>query len=404
VSRYYQPQYALGLSVPPQQACLNDRDTLAQEARGLPDALQVVTGRFERNPPLFYEMRLKRVATQLKRDPSQLELYDDAAVASDRLGRSDEAIRWIELKRKQLAPFNAKDKMLREHWYRYYANGGTFWAHRWIRSGADRARIGEMKTATQMIKRAIEIKPNAHFGREKYQLKAMQWIVKPPPATPSPSSTRPILPDFLHLQDRAEQAFDFSKDDGTLGSMGLGDAAQGLAGLIALGNAWESVDVFNTLSRTFVVSGKNSFAYAASLRAQELAHKGRASLVPGAPTGGALAQMVAAPRAMVLDMSTQSPTQLQEIYTRLRTEADEYQKKRTAYMMARLEQGQHPDTYAAFWQDWHDAGPPAPVPFTIWEKHGSAFAIIAAGLLFSLTLLFRMRRRHALAVASFLIS
>jgi hypothetical protein len=106
-------------------ACLNDRDTLAQEARGLPDALQVVTGRFERNPPLFYEMRLKRVATQLKGDPSQLELYDDAAVASDRLGRSDEAIRWIELKRKQLAPFNAKDKMLREHWYRYYANGGT---------------------------------------------------------------------------------------------------------------------------------------------------------------------------------------------------------------------------------------------------------------------------------------
>lgn len=382
------------------RACLNDRDTLAQEARGLPDALQVVTGRFERNPPLFFEMRLRRVAAQLKKDPSRLELYDDAAVASDRLGRSGEAIRWIELKRNQLAPFKAKDKTLREHWYRYYANNGTFWAHRWIRNGADRAKIGEMKTAASMIKRAIEIKPNAHFGREKYQLKAMQWIVAPPVIKPSPVQQEQVLPDFLQLHKRAEQAYDFSEDDGTLGRMGLADAAQGLTGLIALGNAWESVDVFNALSHAFVVSGKNSFAYAASLRAQELARHGRASLVPGSPTGQPLAQMAAAPEMMVAHLSRpQTRAQLDEIYTRLRNEADEYQKRRTAYMMARLEMGQHPDTNADFWNDWHDAGPPSPVPFTIWEKHGAAFAIIAGGLLFSLTLLFGMRRRRALSHA-----
>ncbi len=379
-------------------ACLNDRDTLAQEARGLPDALQVVTGRFERNPPLFFEMRLKRVAAQLKQDPSQLALYDDAAVASDRLGRSGEAIHWIELKRKQLAPFNAKDKTLREHWYRYYANNGSFWAHRWIRNGADRSKISELKTAARMIKRAIEIKPNAHFGREKYQLKAMQWIVAPPSVKPSAVQQKQMLPDFLQLHESAEQAFDFSEDDGTLGRMGLSDAAQGLTGLIALGNAWESVDVFNALSHAFVVSGKNSFAYAASLRAQELARQGRASLVPGAPTGEQLAQVVAAPQTMVLRMyRPQNASELREIYTRLRNEADEYQKRRTSYMMARLELGQHPDTNADFWNGWHDAGPPEPVPFTIWEKHGSAFAIIAGGLLFSLTLLFSMRRRRALA-------
>ena len=150
--------------------------------------------------------------------------------------------------------------------------------------------------------------------------------------------------------------------------MGLSDAAQGLSGLIALGNAWESVDVFNALSHAFVVSGKNSFAYAASLRAQELAHRGRASLVPGAPTGEPLAQMVAAPYRMVEEFHMlQSPTQLDEIYTRLRNEADEYQKRRTAYMMARLELGQHPDTNAHFWNCWHDAGSPKPVPFTMWE-------------------------------------
>jgi hypothetical protein len=32
--------------------------------------------------------------------------------------------------------------------------------------------------------------------------------------------------------------------------------------------------------------------------------------------------------------------------------------------------------------------PPEPVPFSMWEKHGAAFAIIAGGLLFSLSLLF----------------
>ena len=42
-------------------ACLWDRDTPADEARGLPEVVAVLTGRFERNPPLFYEMRLGRV-------------------------------------------------------------------------------------------------------------------------------------------------------------------------------------------------------------------------------------------------------------------------------------------------------------------------------------------------------
>ena len=42
-------------------ACLWDRDTPADEAKGMPEVVAVLTGRFERNPPLFYEMRLARV-------------------------------------------------------------------------------------------------------------------------------------------------------------------------------------------------------------------------------------------------------------------------------------------------------------------------------------------------------
>src|SRR5262249_29824726 len=38
-------------------ACLWDRDTPAGEAKGMLEVVAVLTGRFERNPPLFYEMR-----------------------------------------------------------------------------------------------------------------------------------------------------------------------------------------------------------------------------------------------------------------------------------------------------------------------------------------------------------
>src|SRR5262245_54257239 len=83
----------------PLWACLWDRDTLAAEARGIPDIIQVITGRFERNPPLYYEMRLKRATARIADHPDDLEAYDDAGVACDRLGLGDEAIGWMEKKR-----------------------------------------------------------------------------------------------------------------------------------------------------------------------------------------------------------------------------------------------------------------------------------------------------------------
>ena len=151
--------------------------------------MEVITGRFERNPPLFYEMRLARVSNKIKAQPTKLELYDDAGVACDRLHKGDEAIAWMKQKRAHLKPF-PQDK---EHWYRYHANLGTFQAHRWLRSGADRKKIGEMKAARDNIKRAIQINPDAHFGREKYQLMAMEWIINPPQWTENPGEPMPVL-------------------------------------------------------------------------------------------------------------------------------------------------------------------------------------------------------------------
>ena len=83
-------------------ACLWDRDTPSNEAKGLPEVVAVLTGRFERNPPLFYELRLARVTAHLQGHPDDLDAYDDAGVACDRLGRGDVAIAWMEKKRARL--------------------------------------------------------------------------------------------------------------------------------------------------------------------------------------------------------------------------------------------------------------------------------------------------------------
>ena len=116
-------------------ACIWDRDTPVDEARGLPEVVAVLTGRFDRNPPLFYEMRLERVTDHLQSHPEDLAAYDDAGVACDRLGRGDEAISWMEKKRAQLDGLDASRPEVKEQLYRYHANLGTFLVHRWVRQG-----------------------------------------------------------------------------------------------------------------------------------------------------------------------------------------------------------------------------------------------------------------------------
>lgn len=163
----------------PTAACIWDSDTLAMEAQAFPDLPQVIAGRFPRYPSLYYEMRLQRAAAHLKDKPENLPAYDDAATACDRLGRSDEAVQWMARKRARLEGADQSDPGVTEHWYRYHANLGTILAHHWLKNGADRARIAEMKQARNHIAKAIEINPDAHFGREKYQLLVMEWIIKP---------------------------------------------------------------------------------------------------------------------------------------------------------------------------------------------------------------------------------
>lgn len=308
-------------------ACIWDSDTLGIEAKGMPGVLDVVTGRFDRNPPLYYEMRLTRVSAEVAKTPEDLALYDDAGAACDRLGRHDEAVQWMRRKAEQLAKHPDK-----EHQYRYHANLGTFLVHGWLASGATKEKVAALQEARDEIARAIAINPEAHFGREVVQLKVMEWLL-----------VRTNAKGIAY--------------DGNLGrflwqGQDTKPSINGLVGLIALGNAWESPDIFEALASLLQGSRDFYLAGAAGARVKELLAAGKKPK-GFEPVEGELG-------SYITDMAIiegHIPTFRREVFT-LRKSADERNALRESYMLARLKVGKHPDTHPDFWSDWHE--PPRP--------------------------------------------
>lgn len=351
-------------------ACLNDRDSdaLAFEARQLPivrpgasreapdipGIVEVIVGRFTRNPALYYQLRIERCQKELAANPKLLTLYDDISVAYDKLGKSGEALAWIEKKRPHIP---ASDT---EALYRYFANAGTFRAHRWLRDGAKEERIGELEQARAEIAKAIALKPDAHFGREAAQLQAIDWILK--------ERTKQSLAYFIHRNapsgNLREPAPLTSTPDKTL---------LGLAGLVVLGNAWESVDVFGALAGQLNKRGDAKVAYLAELRCHELIRAGKKSLfegakLPEAPHRSGEDYLITPASRHWLGITNQD--NIATKFKELRTEAESWQAARTAFMEARLKAGHHPDTDPHFWDGYQDS--PAPSLDIPWSKEASA--------------------------------
>lgn len=133
-------------------ACLWDHDTLRQERSQFPAALELITGKFLRHSPEFYEWRIKDRQEKLKTDPTNLAYHDDLAVAYSKVGRTKDAI----------ATMQAKEK-LKPGLYETYSNLGTFYI-----------LAGDFEAGLPYIDKALAINPEAHFGREKYQ----KWLVE----------------------------------------------------------------------------------------------------------------------------------------------------------------------------------------------------------------------------------
>ncbi len=330
------------------RACLNDRDSdaLAVQNGRVPDALRVVSGRFERNPPRFYQMRIARVSGELKVHPRDFGLYDDLAVAHDKLGDDEAALRVMAAKRAQLPAYNAHDKANKEAWYRFFANDGTFRAHLFLHAGAPVAGLGEMKQARAEIARALRIKPNAHFGREKYQVAVMDWVV-----LAKTGKTELSLGDWMQARFKWDGGYDWPRQPLAPQNQ---EAAQGLAGLIVLGAAWRSPDVFDALATALEARPTIALSYLARHRSQELLAGGAKSLQPKAVLP--LDEYWLRDR-MDRGLNDTNAKTLDAFYPKLRADAEAWQTRRAAWMNARFVRGEHPDTDADFWRGWQDSAP-----------------------------------------------
>jgi len=146
------------LTISTTMACLWDFDTQIQERTKFPSALELITGKFPRHSPAFYQWRIDDRQAKLDSGDDQASYYDDIAVAYDKLRQDDQAIEWMH---KKAAKFN--DSV--DNRYKTAANLGTFYLH-----------SRQLDKGIEQLELAIKINPNAHFGRERYQLYLAKYI------------------------------------------------------------------------------------------------------------------------------------------------------------------------------------------------------------------------------------
>src|SRR5262245_53417672 len=84
-------------------ACMWDYDTLQMERSRFPTALELITGKFLRHTPEFYQWRIKDRLKKLQSERDNLSYYDDLAVAYEKTGDRQEAIETM-VRKAQLKP------------------------------------------------------------------------------------------------------------------------------------------------------------------------------------------------------------------------------------------------------------------------------------------------------------
>ena len=77
--------------------CLNDRDSLAAEVRRKPDLIWTLVGRFERNPPQFYEMRIEPDVLAPNRTPADFAAGRDPQLKAARELLAQSATAWARV-------------------------------------------------------------------------------------------------------------------------------------------------------------------------------------------------------------------------------------------------------------------------------------------------------------------
>jgi tetratricopeptide (TPR) repeat protein len=255
------------LMVASARACMWDYDTLRDERRGLPGVAEILAGRWEKHSQFFYEDRVRRMNELIAREPNNLDAFDNLAVAYEKLGQVDKAIETIL----------AKDK-LKPGEYTTHANLGTFYLH-----------SGRLEEGIAEIEKALVINPDAHFGREKYQLQLAKYLlgrkdgvnasektfISMPtfrdlfwvPATTSPADREAALAKRSSPEFRANVARAGEEQKARLADRE--HAIEGIVGMIRFGTG-KSPDLYAALGELLASRRDAHLAYRAFKRAADL--------------------------------------------------------------------------------------------------------------------------------------
>lgn len=158
---HHVPQYAGGLSL---------RYAMVQD---------VIHERFPKHGPAHYRERNRLTRQKLAAlppvDAAAFPLADDLAAGLERLGRPDEA---VAVMRDKLARQQAKGLTGRDL-YTSYANLGTFLIHANAPSAlsGDPAARGRFREGVELVRKSVEVNPEAHFGRERWQAAVAEFLL-----------------------------------------------------------------------------------------------------------------------------------------------------------------------------------------------------------------------------------
>ncbi|MFK7766688.1 MAG: tetratricopeptide repeat protein [Mariniblastus sp.] len=195
---------------PTLQACLWDYDTLAMERSAFPGTHELIVGHFVRHSDAYYKWRIED-RSQLPPEERSIADYDDIAVAYDKIGQHDKA---IDVIKEKIARWPEQNR------YESEANLGTFLIH-----------SGDLEAGLEHIKKAIELNPDAHFGREIYQQRLVEFIL----------FRQSDLGADPRLKNRASSFYRFltHDEDGeyvSLSTKQVDEAIKGISGMIRFGN------------------------------------------------------------------------------------------------------------------------------------------------------------------------
>ena len=193
--------------------CGWDWDTVQMEKQQFPQIHELITGKFYRHSQELYYWRVKNRTELLKKYPDSLHYYDDLAMAYDKIGKPGKAIEIMLQKEKKKPGL-----------YETYANLGLFYMHN-----------KEMKNGVQYVEKALKVNPDAHFGREKYQLHLGNYILQQmedgKPQLPLAKGYKTGFYEYL-----AKHEFKSKNYTSDAHFKELSDAIKGVAGMMTFAN------------------------------------------------------------------------------------------------------------------------------------------------------------------------